>query len=98
MKKTKSPGLAEFDSIFGPIFQFEGCEGVISYKSKQSLESLYYLYFDYLMDAEGFFTFGQNDGKLYSVGGIKYGKEIAVNVSLSMGNCVMILVKPHIEY
>lgn len=84
---------AEFDPYFGAILPSGDDYILIAYKSKQTLEALYYFYIDFLKDAKDFFTHKQDDGKLYTVNGVKDGWGIGVAVSLSMGNQVSIIVE-----
>jgi hypothetical protein len=53
---------------------------------------------DFLKNTEGFYTYQQDDGKLYSVHGVKDGLEIMISVALSLGNQVAISLKPYVEY
>lgn len=84
---------AEFDPYLGAILPSGDDYILIAYKSKQTLEALYYLYIDFLKDAKDFFVYKQDDGRLYTVNGVKDGWGIGVSVSLSMGNQVSIIVE-----
>ena len=89
---------AEFDPYVGAILPSGEDEIVIAYKSERSLASLNSLYVDFLKDTKGFYTYQQDDGKLYSVHGVKDGLEIMISVALSLGNQVGISLKPYVEY
>jgi len=88
---------AEFDAL-GGIYPTSDDMITIGYMSEQTLEALYYLYYDFMKGLEDFFTYKQDDGKAYYVRGIKDGWEIDISVALSGGNLVGIQVKPHEDY
>lgn len=88
---------ADFSDL-GGIYPSSDDQVLIGYKSQQTLEALYYLYVDFLKGSEDFFTYKQDDGKSYSVRGVKDGWEITITVAISLGNQVGINVKPHEEY
>lgn len=71
---------------------------VICYNSKQSMESLYYLYVDFLKDSKDFLTYKQDDGKHYEVGGIKDGYGMGIVITLDVvESLVTIVAKPYEE-
>jgi hypothetical protein len=88
---------AEFDAL-GGIYPTSDDMITIGYMSEQTLEALYYLYYDFMKGLEDFFTYKQDDGKAYYVRGVKDGWEIDISVALSGGNLVGIQVKPHEDY
>ncbi|HHV75519.1 MAG TPA: hypothetical protein GXX41_12975 [Thermoanaerobacterium sp.] len=88
---------AEFGAL-GGIYPTSDDMITIGYMSDQTLEALYYLYYDFMKGLEDFFTYKQDDGKAYYVRGIKDGWEIDISVALSGGNLVGIQVKPHEDY
>ncbi|HHW46999.1 MAG TPA: hypothetical protein GXX14_00065 [Clostridiaceae bacterium] len=72
---------------------------VIFYNSKQSLESLYYLYVDFLKDSKDFLTYRYDDNNYYEVAGIKDGYGIGVAITLDVTeSLVSIVVKPDGEH
>ena len=85
---------AEFDPHAG-VLPVGNNTIVIGYNSKQTLESLYYLYVEFLKDSKDFLTYRRDDGEYYEVGGVKYGYDIGIVVTLSVGNQVAIAVRPH---
>jgi hypothetical protein len=88
---------AEFGAL-GGIYPTSDDMIMIGYTSEQTLEALYYLYVDFMKGLDDFFTYKQDDGKVYYVRGVKDGWEIDISVALSGGNLVGIQVKPHEEY
>lgn len=60
------------------------------YNSKQSLESLYNMYTEYLKDSDMFTQSKQDDGKLYYVTGIRDGYKILISIALSLGSQVSV--------
>lgn len=61
-----------------------------SYKSKQSLDSLFNMYAEYLKDSPEFIQGKQDDGKAYHVMGNKNGHQIKISIYLSLGSQVAI--------
>ncbi|HPL54769.1 MAG TPA: hypothetical protein PLW11_11665 [Bacillota bacterium] len=51
---------AEFDHYMSEMLSSDDNIAIV-YKSKQSLESLYNLYIDFLKDSEEFYTYRQSD-------------------------------------
>ena len=87
----------KYDAFQSGIFSRDG-KTAIAYTSKQSLEALYNLYFDFFKDSENFFTHRQNDGNFSFISCVKDGWEIKVDVSWSLEHWVFITGTPYEEY
>ena len=87
----------KYDAFQSGIFSRDGKTAIV-YTSKQSLEALYNLYFDFFKGSEDFFTHRQNDGNFSFISCVKDGWEIKVDVSWSLEHWVFITGTPYEEY
>ncbi|HOM42174.1 MAG TPA: hypothetical protein PK481_01415, partial [Bacillota bacterium] len=87
----------KYDAFQSGIFSRDGKTAIV-YTSKQSLEALYNLYFDFFKGSENFFTHRQNDGNFSFISCVKDGWEIKVDVSWSLEHWVYITGTPYEEY